>query len=756
MNDLICVLLVEDNADDALLVERELRAGGLAVRTRRVDSEATLREALAAERWDLILCDFDLPGFTGADALKIVREHDGDVPFIFVSGTMGEAYAVEAMRAGAHDYVLKQYLPRLLPAVERELRDARVRRAARTAESALHASQLRFQQVFDSNVVGIAFWDAAYRIVDANDAFLDMVGYSRQELDDGSLDWERATPDEFSGADQAAITSIEKSGQCPPYRKEFQHRSGRRVSVLMSAGRVEGSAFAGVGIAVDISGERRAERQRSEAEALVAAMVESTPLPMIVLDAAGCVQLWNPAAEAVFGWSSEACVGRALPWIATDRNGQPLDLPALEALGPSYHIGETFTTNSRGEQLVVELHLSPTRDADGKPNGTALVARDLTESRRMESQLRQSQKMQVVGNLASGIAHDFNNLLAAITLSIELALDEIGDQAPVSADLQTARDAAYRGAGLTNQLLGFSRPGAGTRAAVDLSAVLHDVAQMLARLLGNPDISLAITKPPTSVTIVADRGNIEQILLNLAINARDAMPAGGALTLALRTRDVDGKMFAEISVSDTGVGIPTEMTDRVFEPFFTTKEPGRGTGLGLSMVRDLVLKNGGSIELRSVVGLGTTFVLRFPLADAAGLEPAAEPPSVASPSARVSVLLVDDDPLIRRILERIIRRLGHAVATASNGHEAATIFAASDPRPRLVVTDIEMPGMRGEELAVQLRRVQPQLPVLFVSGANGSDELQDFLKTGSAELLAKPFREQDLVDAINRLLRTPL
>lgn len=755
MSGPIAVLLVEDNADDALLVERSLRAGGLVVRTRRVDCEAALREALPAEQWELVLCDFDLPGFTGSDALRIVREHDSDIPFIFVSGTMGEDNAVAAMRVGAQDYVLKQQLHRLAPAAERELREAKVRRDSRAAEFALHTSKIRFQRVFESNVVGIAFWNENYRIVEANDAFLEMIGYTRRQLNDGLVDWQLATPREFAAADQAAVAALTETGSCPPYKKEFQHRSGRRVSVLMSAARMEAAEFAGVAIAVDISGESRAERERSEAEALVSAMVESTPLPMIVLDVLGCVRLWNPAAEAVFGWSSEHCVGRRLPWVASDSDGQAVEVSALDSLNASHKLREVFTTNKQGQQLVIEMHLSPTRDADGKSNGTALVARDLTESRRMESQLRQSQKMQVVGNLASGIAHDFNNLLAVITLSVELALDDIGDKSPVAVDLQTARDAAYRGAGLTSQLLGFSRPSSGTRTTVDLSAVIHDVGQMLIRLLGNPDIRLTVAEQKAPVKIRADRGHIEQILLNLAINARDAMPAGGALTLGLRTKEVNGALLAEISVSDTGCGIPAEMTEKVFEPFYTTKEPGRGTGLGLAMVRDLVLKNDGTIELRSVVGLGSTFLLRFPLVDAESVEAIVDFPSVASPDTRVTVLLVDDDPLIRRISERLIRRLGHAVVTASNGHEAASAFLQNDPTPQLVVTDLEMPGMRGEELAIHLRALSPRVSVLFVSGANGSDELNAFLNAGNAEFLAKPFREMDLSGAINRLLRLP-
>ncbi len=755
MSGAISVLLVEDNANDALLVERVLRAGGLPIRTKRVDSAPSLRDALASDRWELVLCDYDLPGFTGPDALQIVKEHDAEVPVIFVSGSMGEEYAVAAMRAGAHDYVLKQHMHRLVPAAERELRDARIRRKGRATEFALRASQMRFRRVYESNVVGIAFWDAAYRIVDANDAFLDMIGFTRQQLNDGSLDWVRATPAAFAAADQAAVASLTATGSCPPYRKEFLHPSGRRVSVLMSASRLEGSEFAGVAIAVDISGEMRAERQRSEAQALISAMVESTPLPMIVLDADGCVQLWNPAAETVFGWSSEQCVGQALPFVTVDDRGEQVALSAVESPELRHQIREVFTTNNQGQPLVIEVHLSPTCDADGIPNGTAVVVRDLTESRRMESQLRQSQKMQVVGNLASGIAHDFNNLLSVITLSVELALDDIGNTTPVAVDLQTARDAAYRGAGLTSQLLGFSRPSSGTRTIVDLTVVLHDVGQMLIRLLGNPDIRLSVAESKAPVRIRADKGNIEQILLNLAINARDAMPAGGMLSLGLRTKDLDGVVHAELSVNDTGIGIPESLTEKVFEPFFTTKESGRGTGLGLAMVRDLVLKNGGTIELRSAVGLGSTFLLRFPLVDAASEEAIVDSPSVARPGAGVTVLLVDDDPLIRRISERLIRRLGHAVVTAANGHEAARAFSQNDPTPQLVVTDLDMPGMRGEELAAHLRAVCPQVPVLFVSGAKGSDELNAFLHAGNSEFLAKPFREIDLNGAINRLLRVP-
>jgi PAS domain S-box-containing protein len=633
-------LIVEDSEDDTLLLVREIRRGGFELEYERVASEAALRAALPSGGWDVILADYNLPAFSGTEALRLVRESGRDIPFIFVSGTIGEELAVAAMKAGASDYVMKGNLQRLVPAIERELREAEVRRRAAETEAALDRSEERFAKVFQASPVGILIATLEdWRVVDANPAALAALGYAREDV----VDRRAADLALFSDPAQAAwlARQVRTAGTVRHLDLELRTRAGDLRPFLAS------------------------------------------------------------------------CEG--------------LDLGSRPC-------------------LLLLLH-------------------DMSERRRLEEQLRQAQKMEAIGRLAGGVAHDFNNLLTVITGYCELLLQDLpaGDAAREEVlEIQRAAGAAST---LTSQLLAFARRQVQQPRVLDLNRVVASAERMLGRLLGE-DVVLSVSLAPDLGRVRADPTQVEQVLLNLAINARDAMPRGGRLTVETANavmdegyvaghRGASPGRYVMVAVSDTGVGMDAETRARLFEPFFTTKAPGKGTGLGLATVYGIVKQSGGFIWVYSEPGLGTTFKVYLPRVDA---EPEESPPR-SSPQATArgheTILVVEDSPGVRRVAREALERNGYTVLEASDG-PAALATAARHPGPiHLLLTDVVLPGLGGPGLARALGETRPELRVLYTSGFSAEASAGHGVIEPDAHYLPKPFAMAALLQKVREVLDLP-
>jgi signal transduction histidine kinase/CheY-like chemotaxis protein len=382
----------------------------------------------------------------------------------------------------------------------------------------------------------------------------------------------------------------------------------------------------------------------------------------------------------------------------------------------------------------------------------------LAERQRLQGELLQVQKMESIGRLAGGVAHDFNNILTAIMSFAELSLMKLPEEHPVWHHLAAIRDASEKAAGLTHQLLAFSRKQVLEMSAVDLNAVVRDVSKLLARLIGE-DIAVEIRPNAVRSTVRADRGQIEQVIMNLAVNARDAMPTGGRLVIETSPVAADDPMLREfareecvmLTVSDTGEGMTAEVRERIFDPFFTTKETGKGTGLGLSTVYGIVKQHNGHITVASAPGQGTAFRIVFPLtaAEGAGL-PRDEEGEI--PRGTETVLVVEDDAMIRELARQVLEPLGYRVLVTSTGDEALAASAAWTGRIHLLLTDVVMPGMQGNQLAEVLRAQRPGIKVLFMSGYTPDAlAIQGLLEPGVA-LVHKPLRPATLLRHIRRVL----
>jgi two-component system cell cycle sensor histidine kinase/response regulator CckA len=498
-------------------------------------------------------------------------------------------------------------------------------------------------------------------------------------------------------------------------------------------------------------------------QARKSAILESALDCYITMDASGRIVDFNPAAERVFGYHRGQALGQRLADLIIPpafRQAHWAGLRRYLATGHGPVLGKRLELSALcadGTEIPIELAIT-TVDLPGPPLFTACI-RDLTDRKRseaerldLENRVRLSERLDSLGQLAGGVAHDFNNLLGVILISATLLARRTAEDPLITADVEQIRAAAERGARLTRQLLIVGRREAISPEVLDLNAIVAELHDLLSRSIGE-HIQITLHRDDALPTISADRGQIEQVLLNLAVNARDAMPGGGDLAIATRTTHVDDDYvcqsrhvapgrYVEMTVTDTGVGMTRDVADHIFEPFFTTKPTGDGTGLGLATVYSIVAQAGGAISVYSEVGIGSTFRILLPAVD----QPVSSAPKPTAASLRghgeVIVLVEDEAPLLE-VTARILRASGYAVLEASTGTEALALLAESDAH--LLLTDSVMPHMSGRELAEQVRETRPELPVLFMSGydddAFGSRGSPD----KAAKLLQKPFTAETLL-----------
>lgn len=500
----------------------------------------------------------------------------------------------------------------------------------------------------------------------------------------------------------------------------------------------------------------------------LAAIVESSDDAIVSETLSGVITSWNSGAERMYGYMADEVVGQNISLVVHE-----------ERVG---ELGQTLEGVSRGERIVpyetqrvrkdgivldVSVTVSPIRDASGAVVGASVVGRDITERKRedaqrrsLEERLHQSQRLESLGQLAGGVAHDFNNLLAVILNYATFVAEETGDNEAVRSDVEQIRAAAERAARLTKQLLIFGRREQVRPEVLDLNALVADVHHLLDRSIGE-HVRLAVRPADVLPPVRADRGQMEQVLLNLAVNARDAMPTGGVLTIATSVVELDeaytglhpevvSGSYVELCVSDTGVGMTAEISRRVFEPFFSTKPKGEGSGLGLATVYGIVSEAGGGVSVYSEPGVGTTFRVFFPAMDRSATTPQQSPEPAVRGGANETILVVEDEPAVLEVTSRILRRNGYSVLEAARWDTALSL--AADNEFQLLLTDSVMPEVSGSELAARLLEGRPELSVLFMSGySDGVLGPRRVLPEG-VELIQKPFNESSLLAKVRAVI----
>ncbi len=1154
MDRTLRVLNVENSERDAALLARHLSRAGYELVSDRVETPEAMRAALESKEWDVILCDYSMPHFNALAALALLQETELDIPFIIISGTVGEAVAVEAMRAGAHDYLMKDNLARLAPTIEREMHEAENRRARRRAEDALRRSEAQYRRLLETTYEGVWMFDAEMRTAYVNQRLAEMLGVSAEEMigrpaldfvsddshadlserlqqrvqgvkeqydlhlrrKDGSDLWAivSATPilgerGEFEGSfsmltditerkraeeerarlaaeverqrqrldnivasvpgvvweawgepdaatqqidfvseyvEQMLGYTVEEWLSTPNFWLQIVHPEDRERTAREAAenfasgdgiaqefrwvakdGRVvwvharsvvtcdgEGRPRGLRGVNLDITERKRAEEALRESEGRYRLLFEGNPLPMWVydletlaflevndaainhygysreeflsmtiadirppqevpallahvrprgegLDEAG---VWkhrkkggevidvevtshgmlfagqraelvlandvterrraeaalqeseeryrdlvenahdiiythdlegnytsvNKAGERIMGYTREEVLGMNLAQtvapesvetarrmiaeklaggkgtayelevVAKDGRRVPVEVntrlifqggtavgvqgiarditerkSAEEALrfqktllesqseasldgilvvgtgGKIISYNARFTemwgiprevlrTHSDEEALrfverslvdpqeflstvehlyrhpdeinhvevaltdgrTFDRYSAPVKSADGEYYGRVWYFRDITEGKNLEEQLRQSQKLESIGMLAGGIAHDFNNLLTAIIGYSDLTLLRLREEDPLHRNVSEVKRAAERAASLTRQLLAFSRKQVLQPKVIDLNSTVSELEKMLRRLIGE-DVELRTVLAPNLGSVKADPGQIEQVIMNLAVNARDAMPRGGKLIVETANVNLDDEYakrhasvapgaYVMLAVSDTGVGIDEQTRKRIFEPFFTTKETGKGTGLGLSTVYGIVKQSGGHIWVYSEVGRGTTFKVYLPRVDEGAQEYRRSAEVEEDLSGAETILLAEDEELVRTLARQVLEAYGYRVLEAANGGAALLICERHGETVDLLLTDVVMPEMSGRILAERLRQLRPAMKVLYMSGYTDNAIVHQGELDEGMNFIQKPFTPQALARKVREVL----
>jgi len=641
----------------------------------------------------------------------------------------------------------------------------------RVAERALRESEARFRRI--ANSAPVIMWvtrlDRHREFV--NDAYLDFAGIRRDQVNEH--EWrEFIHPDDF---ERVVVESMAGEASRAPFTLEARYKRADgeyRWLRSVSSPRFgpDGELIGFIGAALDITPAKLGEfqlRQQvdertaelSEREARLRAIFDSVREVVVLLDPDGTVLQLNRTQTSWRDTDPEQVIGGKL-WDSPTIRRYPQHRELLKTAVDVAASGRDFTREIVMERAgvptaILDVSLRPVAGSQGEVTYILFEARDITELKGAQEQLRQSQKMEALGQLTGGIAHDFNNLLTVVVGGLDLIVKRSSDP-KLERYARNALEAAERGARLTAQLLAFSRVQRLEVRPTFVAPLIENMRSLLRNVLG-PGIEKRFLLDEEMVPVLADPTQLELAVLNLAINARDAMPEGGLLTFETRkvTIDSDPELepgdYIELSISDTGVGMPPDIVDRAFEPFFTTKEVGRGTGLGLSMVYGVARQSGGTARIESRLGKGTTVRLYFRNSDTEAVSAdrvVAAQEVTEETSGKARVLVVDDDPDVRGFIVGSLEDLGYSVREAAEGEGALAEFRR-DP-PDLVVLDFLMPGMSGAEVALAIRTERPEQPILFVSGYSETDAIR--AAAPGATLLAKPFRSDALASAVRKVL----
>lgn len=642
-------------------------------------------------------------------------------------------------------------------------------------EQALLSSEGRFRALVENIGEIITILDPAGNVRYQSPAVSSVLGYTADMML-GTNTFDFIHPDDWAAVQAALGTALQKPGVPVSYQMRFRHADGSyRLLEGMGVNLLDNPAVAGVATTSrDVTEQRATERALDESERHFHRLVESVQdYAIFTLDANGCIRSWNSGAARITGYPREEVLGQSFSLFYRDediRGGEP-DREMIQARATGRAESSGWRVRKDGSEFRSFGVLSPLADGDGPAAaGYVKVIQDITERiatqerlNKAEEQLRQAQKMEAIGRLAGGIAHDFNNILTAMKANAGFLLDDLAPDNPSREDADEIRRGADRGAALTAQLLAFSRKQVLQPRVINLNDLVRNVEKMLRRTIGE-DIELTTRLPGGLGQVEADPGQIEQVLMNLAVNARDAMPRGGKLFITTENALLDEEYASQyaytvspgeyvvIAVTDTGEGMSKAVREQIFDPFFTTKEEGKGTGLGLSTVFGIVKQSGGYIWVYSEEGSGTTLKVYLPRTDASPVElrEAGVVPPV--PEQMRTVLVVEDDPAVRKVARLFLERAGFEVFVAADGEEAMRVAEEVAGPIHALLTDIVMSRMGGRELAARLSEQRPDIRVLFTSGYS-DDAISHYrvLESGTA-FLQKPYGPEQLLHKIEAVL----
>jgi PAS domain S-box-containing protein len=755
------ILILEDVPMDAELVEYELGRARIPFAARRVDTRESFLRELDEFEPDLILSDYSVPRFDGMTALSLARQRAPSVPFLIVTGSVNEETAVGCMKAGATDYLLKSNLARIGPAIEGALARVRARDEKARAEEALRRSEANLRSIFNNSLQAFVLIDPDGTIQALNSTAVEwsarLLG---RPLHEGAqlADFVPEAVDAF----RAAL-----AGEARNVERYFQDTDGSELWFESTHAPVVDDKGSVIGVSLnarDISTRKRAERALRESEARYRDLFDNASDLVCATDPDSRFLYVNRAWHHAIGLSgAEVDHGGFLDVVHPDSRERYQEVVERALAGETLTHVELVLVTSGGTPITVEGNLSCTLE-NGRPVMLRGIYRDMTERKRVEDQLRRAERMQAAGRLAGGMAHEVNNMMTGVIGFSEFLLRTFAEDDPRRGEVQEIIRAGTRASDVTRQLLAFTRQQLLNPEVLDVNGVVNGVEKMLRRSLGEDHV-LELKLSSGLGEIRADRGQLEQVLLNLILNARDAMRTHGRVTVATGQATLD-EIYAQshagigippgeyvfLSVTDTGSGMSPEVQARIFEPFFTTKPVGQGTGLGLSTVYGIVKQSDGFVWCYTEPGHGSRFKIYLPRAGARSLPMAPPGPPAEFRGGNETILVVEDEEVVRALACRGLREQGYTVLEARHGREALDRLAERRHPVDLVISDVVMPELGGRELGARLAALQPDLPILYMSGYTGDDVIQRGLLEPGVPFLQKPFTPEGLARKVRQML----
>ena len=770
MTNSLRALIINDSEADTRLITTELQRGGFDLVFERVNSPDTIKVALGQKTWDVVISNFVTSQYTALEALAWLHEKNLDLPFIIVSDTMNEDIALQCLEAGIHAFFKKKNIKLLVPAVERGLREVTIQRKRKQAEEDLRKSQLQQKALLDN--IPDAAWlkDNESRFMAVNEAFAKAVGYSSEDVV-GKTDfeiWPKELAETYRSEDQDVILTKQKK----LIEQSFVFRNGKviwvekiKTPIINDKNEVIGT----VGISHDITQRKQTEQELRENERRYQslyqeflALFDAVPENMHLISPDLRLIWINQASAASLNKNRSDLIGQYCYHVRHSRS-EPCEACPVQR---TFHSkSPEFDEVTTPDGVIWELRAAPILDEQGEVKSAVELDRDITQKKKaaqemtsLQEQLRHAQKMEAVGRLAGGVAHDFNNLLTVIQVNTEMSLRELRKDDSLRSRLEEITQATERAANLTRHLLAFSRRQVLNLKVINLNFILEDLGEMLRRIIGE-EIELITSFADDLGRVKADPGEIEQVIINLAVNARDAMPHGGTLTIATANAELDEQYirrhlgtlpgsYVVVSVTDTGVGIPEEIHEQIFDPFFTTKEKGKGTGLGLATVYGIVKQSGGDVHLYSEPGKGTMFKVYLPRVDEPLEEAENNKEADILPRGNETILVVEDDSSVRKIAAQVLTNQGYNVLVAESGGDALLICEQEKNPIHLVLTDVVMPKTSGPELIAHLKKIRQDFKVVYMSGyadkhilKSLNDKLNFIQKPFTIDVLAKKVRD---------------
>ncbi len=639
--------------------------------------------------------------------------------------------------------------------------------ARKRAENALRESEEKYRSVMEASPDPIVVYDTKGRATYLNPAFTRFFGWTPEELLGNKVDF---VPESERLKTKTAIGTIIREGFYQGFETRRYTKQRDIIDVSITAANYLDQTDNSIGMVVnlhDITARKRAEVALRESEEKYRSVMEATPDPIVVYDLEGKVSYLNPAFTRVFGWTLEELICKIIDFVPEEENA--ITQQILEKTKKDGHCFGFETRRSTKDGSIIDVRINASNYFDSEGNSLGIVAylQDITERKRfldektkLEEQLRRTQKMEAIGTLAGGIAHDFNNILTAIFGYIQIAMMKTGDDSPILGDLSQVQNAANRARDLVQQILAFSRQSEQELKPIQANLIVKEAIKLLRASLPT---TIEIQQDITSDSLVlGDPTQIHQIMMNLCTNAGHAMQAeGGMLSIGMKNiefdetsataqRGLNPGLYLSLTVSDTGQGMVPEVLERIFDPFFTTKKKSEGTGLGLSVVHGIVKSHGGAISAYSEPGKGTSFKVYLPAIERSKPK-SKEKAQAPIPRGTESILFVDDEKPLADIGKQLLESLGYQTTIRTNSNEALELFKAQPDRFDLVITDVTMPNMTGDELAKKLTAIHPEIPIILCTGFSNK-LIKSAGNTYIRAIIMKPFVIRELAETVRKAL----